>query len=231
MPRRFGGCRLSVCMTSPSPRRSARILGEPDTSSESPWNQATFADPLGADGALGRNPNQPGIEPRPGHPQESDHPCHGEVALLHQHQLERFPFVSEASWAKKSDAFFRKARSSFKSEFSLRNRSNSARSVSLRPPWPVSPAAALARKSWTHRPSVCSLRPSSRATVATVRPVLITSFTASSLYSGVNPRRVLPIMNILSYEVSTERGQGQRCQRRFTQFTRPVFPFCLLYTS
>jgi len=30
-------------MTSPSPRRSARILGEPDTSSESPWNHATFA--------------------------------------------------------------------------------------------------------------------------------------------------------------------------------------------
>jgi hypothetical protein len=41
-----------------------------------------------------------------------------------------------------------------------------------------------------------------------VRPVLITSFTASSLYSGVNPRRVRPMMNILSYEVSTERGQG-----------------------
>jgi len=36
--------------------------------------------------------------------------------------------------------------------------------------------------------------------------VSITGFTASSLYSGVNPRRVLPIMNILSYEVSTERG-------------------------
>jgi hypothetical protein len=41
-----------------------------------------------------------------------------------------------------------------------------------------------------------------------LRPVLITSFTASSLYSGVNPRRVRPMMNILSYEVSTERGQG-----------------------
>jgi hypothetical protein len=38
---------------------------------------------------------------------------------------------------------------------------------------------------------------------------LITSFTASSLYSGVNPRRVRPMMDILSYEVSTERGQGQ----------------------
>jgi hypothetical protein len=25
----------------------------------------------------------------------------------------------------------------------------------------------------------------------------------------VNPRRVRPMMNILSYEVSTERGQGQ----------------------
>src|SRR5450759_2944139 len=209
MPRRFGGCRLSVCMTSPSPRRSARILGEPDTSSESPWNQATFADPFGPDGALGRHPDQPGVEPGPGHPQESDHACHCEVALLHQHQLERFLFVSEASWAKKSDAFFRKARSSFKSEFSLRSRSSSARSVSLSPPWPASPAAALALKSCTHRPNVDSLMPSSLATVETVRPVLITSFTASSLYSGVNPRRVRPMMNILSYEVSTERGQGQ----------------------
>jgi hypothetical protein len=47
--------------------------------------------------------------------------------------------------------------------------------------------------------------------VATVRPVLITSFTASSLYSGVNRRRVRPIMNILSYEVSTKRGQGHAC--------------------
>ena len=30
-------------MTSPSSRRSAKIFGEPDTSSESPWNHATFA--------------------------------------------------------------------------------------------------------------------------------------------------------------------------------------------
>ena len=29
-------------MISPSSRRSARILGDPDTSSESPWNQLTF---------------------------------------------------------------------------------------------------------------------------------------------------------------------------------------------
>ena len=29
-------------MVSPSSRRSARIFGEPDTSSDSPWNQATF---------------------------------------------------------------------------------------------------------------------------------------------------------------------------------------------
>jgi hypothetical protein len=34
--------------------------------------------------------------------------------------------------------------------------------------------------------------PSSRATVATVRPVLIISFTASSLYSGVNPHVCVP---------------------------------------
>ena len=29
-------------MISPSPRRSARIFGEPETSSDSPWNQATL---------------------------------------------------------------------------------------------------------------------------------------------------------------------------------------------
>jgi hypothetical protein len=38
---------------------------------------------------------------------------------------------------------------------------------------------------------------------------LMTIFTASSLYSGVNSRRVLAIVNILSCEVSTQRGQGQ----------------------
>jgi hypothetical protein len=47
--------------------------------------------------------------------------------------------------------------------------------------------------------------PSSRATA---RPVLMTSFTASSLYSRVNSRRVLAMMNILFCEVSTQRGQG-----------------------
>jgi hypothetical protein len=86
-------------------------------------------DPFGPDGALGRHRDQPGVEPGPGHPQEPDHGCHCEVALLHQHQLDRLPVVSEASWAKKSDAFFKNARSSFKSEFSLRSRSSSARSV------------------------------------------------------------------------------------------------------
>ena len=47
------------------------------------------------------------------------------------------------------------------------------------------------------------------ATVATALPVVNTSFTASSLYSGVNSRRDLAIVNILSCEVSTPRGQGQ----------------------
>src|SRR5665811_2010981 len=88
-------------------------------------------DPLGPQCALGRSSAQPGVEPRAGHSKQPAHACHGEVAPLHQHQLERFVFVSDASWAKKSDAFFRKARSSFRSEFSRRSRSNSARSVSL----------------------------------------------------------------------------------------------------
>ena len=57
-------------------------------------------------------------------------------------------------------------------------------------------------------PSVCSTMPSSRATIATGLPVLITSFTASSLYSGVNSRRLLPIVNILSFKVSTKPGHG-----------------------
>src|SRR5664280_781288 len=117
----------------------------------------------------------------------SDHPGDGEVALLHQHQLERLPFVSEASWAKKSDAFFGIARSSRKSEFSRRSRNSSARSVSLRPALPASPAVALALKSWTHLPNVDSWMPSSRATTETVRPVLITSFTASSLVLRSEP--------------------------------------------
>ena len=48
----------------------------------------------------------------------------------------------------------------------------------------------------------------------------ITSFTASSLYSGVNSRRCLPMMNILSYEVSTARGQSHADQRQVDwQFT------------
>ena len=29
-------------MASPSSRKSARIFGDPDTSSDSPWNQTTF---------------------------------------------------------------------------------------------------------------------------------------------------------------------------------------------
>ena len=60
----------------------------------------------------------------------------------------------------------------------------------------------------TQRPNVASLMPSSRATVATALPVVTTSFTASSLYSGVKSRRDLAIVNILSCEVSTQRGQG-----------------------
>jgi len=40
--------------------------------------------------------------------------------------------------------------------------------------------------------------------------VLTTSPTASPLYSALNFRRCLPITNILAYEVSTIRGQGQR---------------------
>jgi len=48
--------------------------------------------------------------------------------------------------------------------------------------------------------------------------VLITNFTASSLNSGVNLRYVLPIMDNLSYKVSTKRGQGQTEKFTMTQF-------------
>ena len=50
---------------------------------------------------------------------------------------------------------------------------------------------------------------SSLATPAVGLPVLMTSFTASSFYSGVNSRLLLPMMNILSFEVSTKPGHGQ----------------------
>jgi hypothetical protein len=56
------------------------------------------------------------------------------------------------------------------------------------------------------RPRVASLMPSSRATVATGRPVLTTSPMASSLYSALNFRPCLPIMNILAYEVCPPSG-------------------------
>ncbi len=49
-----------------------------------------------------------------------------------------------------------------------------------------------------------------RATVATGRPVLSTSFTASSLYPGENCRRCLLTKDILSYKVSTTQGQGHQ---------------------
>jgi len=101
---------------------------------------------------------------------------------------------------------FKNARSNFSSEFSVRSLANSARSDSLRAP---SPASWHALNAFTHRPNVASLIPSSRATVATARPVLITSLTTSSLYSGVNSRRCLPMMNILAYKVSTVWGEGQ----------------------
>ena len=111
-------------------------------------------------------------------------------------------------YAKKMDAFFRNARSSFKSAFSSRNRTSSARSDSVTA---VPPGSCRALNAATRRPSEASLMPSYRATVATARPMLMTSFTASSLYPGVNSRRVLAMMNILSCEVSTQRGQGQLC--------------------
>src|SRR5690625_2874467 len=72
----------------------------------------------------------PCVIPRSGHCQQPSHPADREVALLRVHQRERFSFVSDASWAKKREAFFKNARSIFRSAFSLRSRANSARSVS-----------------------------------------------------------------------------------------------------
>jgi len=51
--------------------------------------------------------------------------------------------------------------------------------------------------------------PSKSVGFRTQTPDMAVSFSASSLYPGVNPRRVRPMMNIFSYEVSTERGQRQ----------------------
>src|SRR6185436_7994218 len=99
-------------------------------------------DPLLPNRPLRRSPSAPGVEPGPGHLEQPGHPGDRVVALLRQHQCERFSFVSETSWAKKSDAFFKNARSIFSSEFSFRSRASSARSVSLKAP---SPACCRAR--------------------------------------------------------------------------------------
>ena len=107
--------------------------------------------------------------------------------------------------AEDAGRFFRNARSSFSSAVSLRSRSNSALSDSVTSVCPVSLRVIDAV---TQPPRLASLTPSSRATVATALPVVMTSFTASSLYSGVNSRRDLAIVNILSCEVSTTRGRG-----------------------
>jgi len=53
----------------------------------------------------------------------------------------------------------------------------------VRPPWPATP---LARKAWTHRPSPLLVQAEFPGDPATVRPVLITSFTTSTLFSGVS---------------------------------------------
>src|SRR5674476_1271317 len=143
-------------------------------------------DLFGPDSTFRRFALEPGIESRPRNFEQTSHPCDREITLLSVHQFERLGFVSEASWAKKSDAFFRKARSSFRSETSLRSCTSSARSDRLNDP---SPASWRALNRLTHRPNICSFKPSSRATRATGRPVSTTSFTASSLYSGENSRR------------------------------------------
>ena len=55
---------------------------------------------------------------------------------------------------------------------------------------------------------------------------MITSFTASSLYSGVNPRRCPPMMDILSCEVSTARGQGHWGRRVARRSSRQSAACC-----
>ena len=66
--------------------RSARILGDPDTWSESPWNQVIFCSIRSAGGRPFRRCTlAPGVEPRTGDLQRTSHPRHAVVALLHQH--------------------------------------------------------------------------------------------------------------------------------------------------
>jgi len=103
-------------MDSPSPRRSAKIFGDPDTSSESPVEPRHLRlDPLSPDGTLdGTRPSQ-ALEPGPGHPQESDHACHGEVgssppASARTLAVRIRGFLGE----EERTLFFRNARSSFK---------------------------------------------------------------------------------------------------------------------
>lgn len=102
--------------------------------------------------------------------------------------------------------FFKNDLSRRRSAFSLRNRSNSARSSTSRTR--LAPAAeGLARN--THRPSNCALTPISAATCTTGRPVSATSRTASARNSGVYLLRV-PAMRTSSRATTVTRSMSTR---------------------
>src|SRR6202040_4321584 len=96
------------------------------------------------------------------------------------------------------------SRSIASSAFSLRSRFSSSRSFSLNGP---SPSRAR-RSRFTHRPSVPSFRPSSRATRAIGLPVSRTIRTAPSLNSRSKFRRSIA-NHFLRGDVSTVRGEAQ----------------------
>lgn len=60
------------------------------------------------------------------------------------------------------------------------------------------------------------------AAVATVVQCLITSFAASSSYSGVNSRRCFPMTNILAHKEFTVRGRPERARKDLAEPSRPT---------
>jgi len=86
-----------------------------------------------------------------------------------------------------------KSRSIFSVWFSFRSRCNSARSETFSSGSVTGP---FSRAFATQFPNVASTIPKFRATSAIGCPEEITYCTASALYSGVNFRRVLPILTI-----------------------------------
>lgn len=127
-----------------------------------------------------RRPLQPGVVPRPGYLEQTHHARDRKIGLLRAHQLERFAFVSEASWTKKRDAF-----SGTPVQFQVRVLL--AQTLQLGA-FVLSNCGLTGVVTGLESSDPPAQRCLVDADLATGLPVLITSFTASSLYSGVKSR-------------------------------------------